>query len=180
MPLTVGGGIKTVEDASRLFAAGADRVSISSAAIENPDLINQLAAMFGQANIVVCIDVRRNNTGSYVVSSHRGTKLFPDDPVNWALEAARRGAGEILLHFVDRDGTMERGYDLDLLSQVSQAVPVPVIACGGVGNLQHLVDGVKIGGASAVAAASIFHFTDQSPIKAHSYMDGAEIPVCLA
>lgn len=179
IPLTVGGGVRTVEDAQQLFKAGADRVSISTAAIENPDLIDEMAAYFGSANLVVCIDAKLGERGRYGVSTHSGTVLLKRDPADWAVEAARRGAGEILLHFVDRDGVMDSGYDLALLSKVSRAVSVPVMACGGVGTLQHLVDGVRQGGASAVAAASIFHFTDQSPIKAHSFMHDAGIPVCL-
>lgn len=179
IPLTVGGGIHSVEDGRKLFAAGADRISISTGAIETPGLINELAAVFGRANLVVCIDVKEDEQGNRWVSSHRGSKLIAPDPVAWAVEAAKRGAGEILLHFVDRDGTMEQGYDLELLAEINRKVPVPVIACGGVGTLQHLVDGAKEGGAAAVAAASIFHFTDQSPIKAHAYMHGAGLSVCL-
>ncbi|OGS72938.1 MAG: hypothetical protein A3F91_12295 [Flavobacteria bacterium RIFCSPLOWO2_12_FULL_35_11] len=180
IPLTVGGGIRSVEEARKVFAAGADRISVSTAVVENPSLINNLANNFGNANIVVCIDVKLDNEGVCRVSTHRATRITQLKPVVWACEAAERGAGEILLHFVDREGTMEYGYDLTLLSEVTHAVSIPVIACGGVGNLQHFVDGVRIGGASAVAAASIFHFTDQSPIKAHSYMNGAGLPVCLA
>lgn len=180
IPLTVGGGIRTVEDAQRVFRSGADRVCISTAAVETPELINEITRLFGGANLVVCIDAKLNKNGQYRVSNYRATRITELEPVKWAQEVASRGAGEILLHFVDRDGTMEPGYDLDLLSDISKSIKIPVIACGGVGNLQHLVDGIRIGGASAVAAASIFHFTDQSPIKAHSYMHGAGIPVCLA
>jgi cyclase len=179
IPLTVGGGIRTVDDARQLFQVGADRVSISTAAVENPDLIDEMAAYFGRANLVVCVDAKLDDKGRYGVSTHSGTVFMKRDPVDWAIEAARRGAGEILLHFVDRDGMMDSGYDLDLLSKVSRSVSIPVMACGGVGTLQHLVDGVMQGGASAVAAASIFHFTDQSPIKAHSFMHDAGISVCL-
>lgn len=180
IPITVGGGIQSVDDARKVFNAGADRVSISTAAVENPELINNLAENFGRANLVVCIDVKLDRDNNYGVSTHSATRVMSLDPVEWAQEMAQRGAGEILLHFVDRDGTMESGYDLELLLKITSAVSIPVIACGGVGNLQHLVDGVKIGGASAVAAASIFHFTDQSPIKAHSYMSGAGLTVCIA
>lgn len=180
IPLTVGGGIQSVEDARKVFNAGADRISISTAAVETPQLINDIAENFGRANLVVCIDVKLDRDNSYKVSTHSATRLTSLNPVEWAQEVALRGAGEIMLHFVDRDGTMESGYNLELLSQITQTLPIPVIACGGVGNLQHLVDGVKIGGASAVAAASIFHFTDQSPIKAHSYMSGAGLTVCMA
>ncbi len=180
IPLTVGGGIRSIKDAERVFNAGADRASISSAAVERPSFISEMAAEFGCANLVICIDAKRDLAGEYRVSSHRGTRIHSQNPLEWAQEAADRGAGEILLHFVDRDGTMACGYDLDLLSEVTRRLSIPVIACGGVGNLKHLVDGISIGGASAAAAASIFHFTDQSPIKAHSFMHEAGIPVCLS
>jgi imidazole glycerol-phosphate synthase subunit HisF len=180
IPLSVGGGIRSVADASMAFKAGADRVIISTIAVERPQILHELAEEFGSANVVVCIDAKLDESGAYRVSTHRGSRLSPLDPVPWAREVAERGAGEVLLHFVDRDGTMETGYDLDLLSRVAESVRIPVIACGGVGNLQHLVDGVVKGHASAVAAASIFHFTDQSPVKAHSYMHGAGLPVCLS
>jgi len=179
IPITVGGGIRTVEDARRAFSAGADRVSVSTAVVENPVLIEELAETFGRANLVVCIDAMKDQNGSYRVSSQSGRCLAELEVVPWAQEAVERGAGEILLHFVDRDGMMN-GYDLDLLEQVSSAVSAPVMALGGVGTLQDLVDGVRIGRAAAVAAASIFHFTDQSPIKAHSFMDDKGVPVCLA
>jgi imidazole glycerol-phosphate synthase subunit HisF len=179
IPIMVGGGIRSVEDARRAFSSGADRVSISTAAVENPDLINGLAETFGRANTVVCIDARLDRNGNYRVSSHSGRKIDFRGVIPWAREVAERGAGEIFLHFVDRDGMMA-GYDLDLCARVVESVTIPVMACGGVGTLQDLVDGVSIGKASAVAAASIFHFTDQSPIKAHSYMHDRGIPVCLA
>jgi len=179
VPITVGGGIRSVEDARRAFASGADRVSVSTAAVERPELIDELAGVFGRANIVVSIDVKKNLDGFDQVSSHSGQVLSGLDPVAWAVDMARRGAGEILLHNIDRDGMMQ-GYDLELLALVSGAVDVPVMALGGVGTLEHLVQGVRQGGASAVAAASIFHFTDQSPIKAHSYMHDKGLPVCLA
>lgn len=179
IPITVGGGIRSVEDARRAFAAGADRVSVCTAAVENPGFIDKLAAEFGRANVVVCVDAVRTAKGDYAISTHSARTTVDRDPVSWAKEVARRGAGEILLHFVGRDGMME-GYDLDLLRTVAEAVPVPVMALGGVGTLQDLVDGVFEGKASAVACASIFHFTDQSPIKAHSYMHDKGVPVCLA
>ena len=179
IPITVGGGIRSVEDARRAFSAGADRVSVCTAAVETPDLISELAETFGRANIVVCIDAKLDKNGKNRISSHSGRKIDFRRVVPWAKEVADRGAGEILLHFVDRDGMMQ-GYDLDLCAQVSRSVSIPVMALGGVGRLQDFVDGVKTGGASGVAAASVFHFTDQSPIKAHSYMHGAGIPVCLA
>ena len=179
IPITVGGGIRTVEDARKAFSFGADRISISTAAVEEPDIINILAQNFGRANIVVCIDAKLDRQKNYRVSTHSGQKLTFHHVVPWAQEIAERGAGEILLHFVDRDGMMN-GYDLDLLTKVADTACVPVMALGGVGTLQDLVDGVIVGKASAVCAASIFHFTDQSPIKAHSYMHNKGVPVCLA
>ena len=179
IPITVGGGIRSVEDARRAFSAGADRVSVSTAAVEAPDLINGLAETFGRANTVVCIDAKLDRNAKYRVSSRSARKIDFRGVVPWAKEVADRGAGEILLHFVNRDGMMT-GYDLELCAEVVSVVSVPVMVCGGVGTLQDLVDGVLIGKASAVAAASIFHFTDQSPIKAHSYMQDKGVPVCLA
>ncbi|MGE4552950.1 MAG: imidazole glycerol phosphate synthase subunit HisF [Desulfovibrionaceae bacterium] len=179
IPLSVGGGIRTVEDARRALAAGADRVSVSTAAVERPEFVGELATVFGRANIVVCMDVKLDPAGRPRISSHGGRRLRDIDPLDWAREMERRGAGEILVHSVDRDGMMQ-GYDLDLLGRIAPALSVPVMALGGVGTLQDLADGVRIGQASAVAAASIFHFTDQSPIKAHSYLHDKGVPVCLA
>ncbi len=179
IPITVGGGLTSVARARRAFSAGADRVGISTRAVERPEFIEELAESFGRANIVVCIDAKKDPAGDYKVTTHSATRMTDKAVVPWAREAARRGAGEILLHFVDRDGMM-CGYDLGLLEAVAGAVDVPVMALGGVGTLQDLVDGVIHGNASAVAAASIFHFTDQSPIKAHTYMHSKGIPVCLA
>jgi cyclase len=179
IPITVGGGIKTVEGARRAFMAGADRITVSTHAVEDPEFINRLADSFGRANVVVCIDAKRDGRGVYKVTTHSATRFTDKSVIPWAIEAAGRGAGEILLHFTDHDGMMT-GYDLALLKAVADAVDVPVMALGGVGTLQDLVDGVIRGHASAVAAASIFHFTDQSPIKAHTYMNDKGIPVCLA
>lgn len=179
IPITVGGGIRSVEDARRAFCAGADRVSVSTAVVERADLINELAETFGRANLVVCIDARLDKNGKYRVSSHSGRNVTFRGVIPWTKEVCERGVGEILLHFVDRDGMMN-GYDLDLLASVVESVSIPVMALGGVGTLQDLVDGVIKGKASAVAAASIFHFTDQSPIKAHSYMAGAGLWMCNA
>lgn len=179
IPITVGGGIRSVEDASHAFSAGADRVSVSTAAVETPALIDELAGTFGRANVVVCIDALQDLQGHYRVSTHSAQKITFRHALDWAVEIAERGAGEILLHFVARDGMMD-GYDLDLAAAVVERVSVPVMLLGGVGTLQDMVDGVTIGKASAVAAASIFHFTDQSPIKAHTYMHGKGVPVCLA
>lgn len=179
IPITVGGGLTSVEAARKAFSAGADRVSVSTRAVEEPGFINELAESFGRANVVVCIDAKLNSSGEYRVTTHSATRESDKDVTAWACEAAERGAGEVLLHFVDRDGMMS-GYDLRLLKAVADAVDVPVMALGGVGSLQDMVDGVIEGNASAVAAASIFHFTDQSPIKAHTYMHNKGVPVCLA
>jgi cyclase len=179
IPITVGGGLTSVEAARKAFSAGADRVSVSTRAMEEPGFINELAESFGRANVVVCIDAKLDSSGDYEVTTHSATRETGKDVKAWACEAAERGAGEILLHFVDRDGMMS-GYDLRLLKTVADAVDVPVMALGGVGSLQDMVDGVIEGNASAVAAASIFHFTDQSPIKAHTYMHNKGVPVCLA
>lgn len=175
MPLTVGGGVKNLEDISKLLRAGADKVSINSAAVDNPGFLRKAAEEFGSANIVVAIDVRLIK-GKYEVFTHGGKKATNIEAIGWAKRTAEMGAGEILLTSIDREGT-KQGYDLDLIKAVTKSVRVPVIANGGVGTLQHLVEGIKIGGASAVAAASIFHFTDQSPIKARAYIRVAGIDI---
>jgi len=176
MPLTVGGGVRTVADIRRLLAAGADKVSINTAAVENPNFISEAAAVFGSQCIVVAIDTRLRAAHDYEVFTYRATKPTGHRPVEWAQRMADSGAGEILIPAVDRDGTME-GYDLELIQAVADAVTVPVIASGGCGTLQHLVEGVTLGHASAVAAASLFHFTDQSVIKAKSYMKSAGLDI---
>jgi len=175
IPITVGGGIRSVTDARLAFESGADRISVSSMAVERPKFVNELAETFGRANVVVCIDVKLDGDGEYRISTRSAGNMTDRRPEEWAVETAERGAGELLLHVVDRDGMMT-GYDLELLARVCAAVRVPVMALGGVGQLQDFVDGVQCG-ASAVAAASIFHFTDQSPIKVHSYMHARGIPV---
>jgi cyclase len=176
MPLTVGGGVRTLGDIRRLLQAGADKVSVNTAAVANPDFIREAAERFGRQCIVVSIDARQAADGAYEVFTHRATRATGLHPVAWAREMAERGAGEILITAVDRDGTMQ-GYDLELVRQVVEAVPVPVIANGGVGTLHHLVEGITIATASAVAAASIFHFTDQSVIKAKAFMKVAGLNV---
>jgi imidazole glycerol-phosphate synthase subunit HisF len=168
MPLTVGGGVKTVDDMRLLFKSGADKVAINTAAIENPDLIKEAAGIFGNANIVVSIDYRTID-GKNIVFTHSGKKETGLDPVEWAKEAEKKGAGEILISCIDRDGMM-KGYDIDTIRRLSDAVSIPVIACCGAGTLQDFADCIKEGHASAVAAGSIFHFTDQSPIKARAFM----------
>jgi len=169
MPLTAGGGISTLDDIRTLLKAGADKVSVNTAAVRRPAFITEGARAFGSQCIVVSIDAKMVGDGKYEVFTHSGTRPTGLDPVDWARQVADAGAGEILLTSIDRDGT-RMGYDLDLIRMVSGAVNIPVIASGGVGKLQDLVDGITLGHASAVAAASIFHFTDQSPIKAKAYM----------
>lgn len=169
MPLTVGGGIRTLDDIRNLLKAGADKVSINTAAVENPEFIREAASRFGRANIVVSVDAKKVGHQQYEVYTHSGKKPVGIDALNWTERMADYGAGEILLTSMDKEGTME-GYDLDLIRMVTDRITIPVIANGGVGTLQHLVEGITTGQASAVAAASIFHFTDQSPIKAKAYM----------
>jgi cyclase len=175
VPLTVGGGITTVEQIVSLLHTGADKVSLNSVLFDNPNLVDEAANKFGVQCIVASIDVRRSED-RLTCLSHAGTRNSQREPVAWAKELADRGAGEILLTSVDRDGTMQ-GYDLELIEQVTSAVKIPVIASGGAGNYQHMIDAVKQAGASAVAAASIFHFTEQTPSGAKAAMKAAGIPV---
>lgn len=176
MPLTVGGGVRSIEDFRRLLKAGADKVSINTAAVERPTLISEASAVFGAQCVVVSIDAKRNAQGRREVVTHAGTRFAGLDPVAWATEAARLGAGELLVTSVDHEGAM-KGYDLELIRQVADAVDIPVVAHGGVGTLEHLAEGLREGKASAVAAASIFHFTDQSVIKAKTYLKQAGVGI---
>jgi len=159
IPLTVGGGVRRVEDVRKLLNAGADKVSINTSAVENPDLVEEAACRFGSQAIVVAIDARAKDGGGWEVFTHGGRKARGLDVVEWAGTMARRGAGEILLTSMDRDGT-RNGFDLALTRAVSEAVGVPVIASGGVGSLEHLAQGIEEGHADAVLAASVFHFGD--------------------
>ncbi len=185
IPLTVGGGVRTVEDVRRLLNAGADKTSFNSAAIANPQVISDASDRYGSQCIVVAIDAKRR-TGEDVaargegwdVYSHGGRKNTGLDAVQWAAEMARRGAGEILLTSMDRDGT-KSGFDLALTRAVADAVEVPVIASGGVGTLEHLADGVQQGGADAVLAASIFHYGEYTVAQAKQAMRARGIPVRL-
>ncbi len=179
IPLTVGGGVREVADVRRLLNAGADKVSMNTAAILNPGLIADAAGRFGSQCIVVAIDAKRADTASgWGVFTHGGRNATGLDAVAWAQEAARLGAGEILLTSMDRDGTKE-GFDLELTRAVADAVGVPVIASGGVGNLQHLCDGVLKGGADAVLAASIFHYGEYTVRQAKDFMAAHGIEVRL-
>jgi cyclase len=178
MPLSVGGGIRKVEDARRLLLAGADKISINTAAVENPDLISACADAFGSQATVVAIDAKRTEDGDWRVFIYGGRKDTGLSVVDYAARAVERGAGEILLTSMDRDGA-KTGYDVELLKAVTSAVGVPVIASGGAGSAQHLVDGVLQGGADAVLAASIFHFGEVSIGEVKQAMAAAGIPVRL-
>jgi len=185
IPLTVGGGVRTVDDVRRLLNAGADKVSFNSAAIAKPQVIEDASLKYGAQCIVVAIDAKRRvgealdlRGPGWDVFSHGGRQNTGLDAVAWATEMARRGAGEILLTSMDRDGT-KSGFDLGLTRAVADAVPVPVIASGGVGTLDHLADGVSIGGADAVLAASIFHYGEFTVGQAKARMAARGIPVRL-
>jgi cyclase len=179
IPLTVGGGVRTVEDVRRLLNAGADKTSFNSAAVANPEVIDAASQKYGAQCIVVAIDAKKRPDGSgWDVYTHGGRRNTGLDAVKWAAEMARRGAGEILLTSMDRDGT-KSGFDLELTRAVSDAVPVPVIASGGVGNLDHLAEGVQRGGADAVLAASIFHYGEYTVGQAKELMASRGIPVRL-
>ncbi len=176
MPLTVGGGIRNNDDVEMLLRAGADKISFNTAAVADPDVVSRTAARFGSQCVVVAIDAKSVGAGRWEIFTHGGTRQTGIDAAFFAREMERRGAGEILLTGIDADGTRE-GYDLPLTGTISAAVSIPVIASGGVGCLDHLVDGVRIGGASAVLAASIFHFGEYSIREAKRHMEAAGIPV---
>ena len=183
IPLTVGGGVRTVDDVRRLLNAGADKVSFNSAAVANPQVIRDAADKYGSQCIVVAIDAKKRvgedlatKGPGWDVYTHGGRKNMHIDAVAWATQMAQMGAGEILLTSMDRDGT-KIGFDLELTRAVADAVPVPVIASGGVGNLDHLADGVQQGGADAVLAASIFHYGDHTVAEAKQVMAARGITV---
>jgi len=176
IPLTVGGGVRTVEDVRALLLAGADKVSFNSAAVANPDVVRQSADHFGSQCIVCAIDAKTVSPGKWKLFTHGGRKPTGFDAVEFAQMIAEKGAGEILLTSMDRDGT-KSGFNLPMTRAISDAVSIPVIASGGVGNLDHLVDGVTQGGASAVLAASIFHFGEYTVQEAKAHMQAAGIPM---
>ena len=182
IPLTVGGGIRTIEDIRTMLNAGADKVSINSAAVHNPDFVREASERFGAQCIVVAIDAKRvseeGEAGRWEIFTHGGRKPTGIDAVAWAAKMAEYGAGEILLTSMDRDGT-KNGFDLGVTRAISDAVSIPVIASGGVGDLQHLVDGVKEGRADAVLAASIFHFGEYSVPEAKAFMRDQGVEVRL-
>jgi cyclase len=175
VPLTVGGGITRIEQVQRLLRAGADKVSVNTAAYTRPELVTGIARRHGVQSVVASIDVRAQD-GDWTCFSHAGRQPTGREVTAWARELEDRGAGEILITSIERDGTME-GYDLALIEAVVRAVGIPVIASGGAGNYQHMVDAVVQAGASAVAAASIFHFTEQTPAGAKAALKGAGVPV---
>lgn len=178
IPLTVGGGVRKAEDVRRLLNAGADKVSINSAGVNNPDLIAETSSIYGSQAIVVAIDAKRRGDGTWEVYTRGGRTPTGIDAIEWAKKVENLGAGEILLTSMDGDGT-KAGFDLELTRAVSDSVSIPVIASGGVGNLQHLVDGIVVGHADAVLAASIFHFGEYTIEEAKRYMQDRGIPVRL-
>ena len=175
VPLTVGGGVRSVEDISKLLNCGADKVSINTAAVQNPDVVEQSSKKFGSQCIVVAIDAKKNND-RWEIYTHGGRSSTGIDAIEFASNMEKKGAGELLITSMDRDGT-QIGYDTDLMSTISSRVNIPVIASGGVGELEHLVDGIKLGKASAVLAASIFHYGKYSIKEAKEYLDSKGIPV---
>ncbi len=178
MPLTVGGGLRTVEDIRRMLNAGADKVSLNTAAILNPDLVSDASFKFGNQCIVVAIDAKKTGNGKWNVFTHGGRKQTPLDVVEWAKEIEKRGAGEILLTSMDADGTKD-GYDIELTKAITDNVGIPVIASGGAGNLDHLVEVVEKANANAVLAASIFHFGTYTIQEAKEAMLAKNIPARL-
>lgn len=176
VPLTVGGGVRRVEDARRLLEAGADKIAINTAAIRNPDLVHEAAQAFGSQAIVVAVDAKQGPDGTWEVYSHGGRTPEGLDAVAWCRRVVELGAGEILLTSMDRDGTRS-GYDIALTRAVVEAVPVPVIASGGVGTLDHLAAGLTEGGADAVLAASIFHYGEHTIAEAKAFLAARGIPM---
>lgn len=178
MPLTVGGGVRNLEDVHQLLMKGADKVAVNSAAVTTPEIIAQIANRFGSQCAVVSIDFRKNSGGGYEVFTHAGTRPTGLDVLQFAKKMAELGAGEILLTSIDRDGTMS-GYEINCLRQVCEAVSIPVIASGGAGNAEHIYQAITQGHASAIACASIFHFTEQTPLEIKRYLHGQGLPVRL-
>ncbi len=179
MPLTVGGGVKTLKHARDLLRYGADKVAINTAAVENPALITELSRELGAQCVVVSIDAKKQDDGSYRVTTHSGAKVTDLRVEEWAAEAERLGAGEILLNSIDQDGVMQ-GFDIDLIRSVTAKVSIPVVACGGAGVPEHFSTAVLDGEADAVAAASIYHFTRTTPREVKESMQQHGIPVRLA
>jgi cyclase len=179
MPLTVGGGVRSTDDVRALLLAGADKVSINSAAVARPELVSEAAIKFGRQCVVVAIDAKQVSSGKWEIFTHGGRKGTGIDAVEWADRMAATGAGELLVTSMDRDGTRE-GFDLELLKKIRKVVGVPVIASGGVGTLDHLADGALVGGATGLLAASIFHFGTYSIAQAKQHLAAAGLPVRMA
>ena len=175
VPLTVGGGIRSVEDINKLLNCGADKVSINTAAVQNSEVVAESSKKFGSQCIVVAIDAKKKSD-NWVIFTHGGRNSTRIDVIEFAEKMEKLGAGELLVTSMDRDGT-QVGYDIELISKISSKVNIPVIASGGVGNLDHLVDGIKLGNVSAVLAASIFHYGKHSVKEAKEYLDSKGIPV---
>jgi len=176
VPLSVGGGITRIEQVQRLLRSGADKISLNTALYEKPELVTEIANRHGTQCVIASIDAKPSSVNHWQCYSHAGTRNTELDVVAWAQELERRGAGEILITSIERDGTMQ-GYDLALINAVVQAVKIPVIASGGAGNYNHMIEAVNEAGASAVAAASIFHFTQQTPAEAKLALKEAGVPV---
>lgn len=176
MPITVGGGIRTIEDIRNLFAAGADKVSINSEAVKNPNFIKDAANKFGSQAVIAAIDAKSNGDNSWEVVIAGGRKKTGLDAVNWAKTMEEFGAGEILLTSMDKDG-MKTGYDIALTKAVSQAVSIPVIASGGIGTMEHFYEGFSLGLADAALAASVFHFQEMTIMEVKEYLKNKNIPV---
>ncbi len=179
VPLTVGGGIHDLDDIKNLIRAGADKISINSEALNNPTFIKESSNVFGSQCIVVSMDVKLNAQTQYEVYGFAGKVATGKDPIAWAREVEKLGAGEILLNSIDRDGS-KKGFDLELIKTVSAAVKIPVIACGGVGKMEHFVEGATQGQASAVAAANIFQHIEHSTIVAKAYLKNAGVDIRLS
>ena len=175
IPLTVGGGVRKIEDIKKLLRSGADKVSINTSAVENPSFVKEAADKFGSQCIVVAIDAKKN-ADKWEIFTHGGRKNAGTDAIEFAKKMEDSGAGELLVTSMDRDGT-QIGYDIDLMKKISKKVNIPLIASGGVGNLDHMVEGIKEGNASAVLAASIFHYGTHSVIEAKEYLNSKGIPV---
>jgi cyclase len=178
MPLTIGGGVRATDDIRKLLLAGADKVSINTAAVKRPEFVAEAAERFGAQCIVVAVDARRSGPRKWEVFTHGGRQATGIDAIDWTRRMAASGAGEIMLTSMDRDGTKD-GFDIELTRTVADALPIPVVASGGVGNLDHLVEGVRDGHASAVLAASIFHFGTYTIQQAKQHMARAGVPVRL-
>lgn len=178
IPLTVGGGIRTIEDFRMILSAGADKISVNSAALNRPELINEAAERFGNQCVVVAIDAKRRDCGGFDVYLNGGRVNAGRDAVEWAVEAERRGAGEILLTSMDCDGT-KAGYDIELTRTISDAVSIPVIASGGAGTVEHFAEALTDGGAEAALAASLFHYREMDILDLKKYLDSEGIPVRL-